>query len=79
MTLRRVKEAALYAGFGFCSDVAATRFCLAANRGHTLEAVICNLVLMTLTVCFVRRAKDAWLMVAWIIGQSAGIAVAMAV
>jgi hypothetical protein len=32
---------------------------------------------MALTVCFVRRAKDAGIMAAWIMGQSAGIALAL--
>jgi len=77
MTLRRIREAALYAGFGLVSDIAATRFCLAVSQRHTLEAVISNLVLMALTVCFVRRAKDAGIMAAWIMGQSAGIALAL--
>lgn len=77
MTLRRVREAALYAGFGFCSDVAATRFCLAVSQRDIWQAVISNLVLMALTVCFVRRAKDVLLMVCWIAGQSAGITAAL--
>ena len=53
MTLR-LKQAGLYALLGFCSDVSATRFCLAVSQRHILEAVIANLVLMALTVCFVR-------------------------
>jgi hypothetical protein len=32
---------------------------------------------MALTVCFVRKAQSTLIMVAWIIGQSAGIAVAL--
>lgn len=78
MTLRRLKEVALYAGFGFFSDIASTRFCLAVNRGSRMEAVFANSVLMVLSVCFVRQAKDGWLMAAWIVGQTAGILVAMA-
>ncbi len=77
MTLRRLKQAALYALLGFCSDVAATRFCLAVSQRHILEAVVSNLVLMALTVCFVRKAQSTTIMAAWIIGQSAGIAVAL--
>jgi hypothetical protein len=76
MTLR-LKQAGLYALLGFCSDVSATRFCLAVSQRHILEAVVANLVLMALTVCFVRRAKDAGIMAAWIMGQSAGIALAL--
>jgi hypothetical protein len=72
MTLRRIGEAGLYFVFGFCSDVAATRFCLAASQRHILEAVFSNLMLMTLQVFFVRKAKSTLLMVAWIAGNLAG-------
>jgi hypothetical protein len=75
--IQRLREAGLYAGFGFISDVAATRFCLAVSQRDILQAVISNLVLMALTVCFVRKAKDATIMAAWIMGQSAGIAAAL--
>lgn len=72
------REAGLYFVFGFCSDVAATRFCLAASQRHILPAIISNLVLMVLNICMVRKVKSTWLMAAWIGGQSLGIWVALA-
>ena len=76
MTLRRI---GLYFSLGFCSDVAATRFCLAVSQRDILQAVVSNLILMALTVCFVRKSNSTTIMAAWIIGQSAGIAVALVV
>jgi len=79
MTLRRIGEAGLYFGLGFCSDVCATRFCLAASQRHILEAVLSNLTLMTLQVCFVRKARSTPIMVAWIAGNLAGCWVALTI
>ena len=77
MTLRRVREAALYAGFGFLCDLASTGFCRAVASGLTLWAICCNLALMVLTLKMLRNFSDRGLMAAWIIGQSAGIWLAM--
>jgi hypothetical protein len=77
MTLRRIGEVALYGSLGFCSDVAATRFCLAASNRWIFQAMLCNLVLMTLQVLFVRKARSTPIMVAWIAGNLAGCWVAL--
>lgn len=72
MILRRLYEAALYFGLGFISDVAATRFSISAPNRWIFQALFWNLVLMILSVIFVRKAKSTLLMVAWISGNLAG-------
>jgi len=79
MTLRRVKEAALYAGFGFFCDLAATGYTLSVASNHPWAAVGCNLVLMFITWKVFLKINGWPCFISWIVGQSAGIWVAMSV
>lgn len=77
MTLRRLKEAAVFAAFGFVSDLASTRFCLSAANRQVGWAIFWNLILMVLTFKMIQRTKDRMLMACWIAGQSLGIWLAL--
>jgi len=57
---------------GFVSDIAATRFSIAAPNRWIIQALACNLVLMILSVKFVRNAKSNLLAAAWILGNMLG-------
>jgi len=77
MTLRRLSEPALYAGLGFLCDLASTGFTRAVASGQTWLAICCNVALMVLTVTLLQRITVRRIVVAWIVGQSAGIYLAM--
>jgi hypothetical protein len=77
--LPRLKEFAGYFALGFISDVSATRFCLEVSQRHILASVGCNLVLMVANIYLIRKAKDMPCVAFWIMGQSLGIWLALAI
>lgn len=74
--LPRLKPAVGCFILGFVSDIAATRFSIAAPNRWIFQALAWNLVLMILSVKFVRNAKSNLLAAAWIAGNLLGCLVA---
>jgi hypothetical protein len=70
--LLRLRPAAGCFVLGFISDIAATRFSIAAPNRWIFQALAWNAVLMILSVKFVRNAKSNLLAAAWIIGNLLG-------
>jgi hypothetical protein len=87
MTLRRLREligpipsprqAAFYTTFGFFCDLASTGFTRSVASNHPWLAIGCNLVLMLITWKVFLKIEGWLLFAAWIIGQSAGIRLAL--
>jgi hypothetical protein len=77
MTLRRLGEVAGYALFGFFCDLASTGYTLSVAKDRPWQAIGCNLVLMFITWKIFLKIQGRVLFAAWIIGQSAGIYLAM--
>jgi hypothetical protein len=76
MTLRRLKEPALYIGYGFVSDFSIAQFYLCLSTKNICWALFWNLVLMLLSKKL-WQTKSLPLWIAWIAGQSAGIVLAL--
>ena len=77
MTLRRIGQAGGYMLFGFFCDLAATGFTRSVASNHPWLAIGCNLVLMFITWKVFLKIQGWLLFICWIIGQSAGIYLAM--
>lgn len=77
MTLRRVREAIGYAALGFFCDLASTGYTLSVAKDHPWLAIGCNAVLMVITWRLFLRIQGWLIFWAWVLGQSAGIYLAM--
>jgi hypothetical protein len=75
--LHRWREAGRYACFGFFCDLASTGFTRAVSSAHPWWAIGCNLILMAITWKVFLKIQGWLLFAAWVIGQSAGIYLAM--
>jgi hypothetical protein len=77
MTLRRIGQAAGYAAFGFFCDLASTGYTRSVVKDQPWLAIGCNFILMLITWKIFLTIKGRLLFASWIIGQSAGIYLAM--